>query len=98
MLPSGGTIESAAITRTSEETATSTPVRHQTRTAPLIRGRDDFRCASTTWPLSSNATIRLQRRSAESVLRLVSGGAAQEDLRLVPPYARLGHPATTNGR
>jgi hypothetical protein len=46
MPPRGGAIEAAAINRAAKERATSTPVRHQTRTAPLIRGRGDFRCAS----------------------------------------------------
>jgi hypothetical protein len=51
---SGDAIESADI-RTTEESATSTAVRHQTRTEPLIRGRDDLTWASITWPLSSDA-------------------------------------------
>jgi hypothetical protein len=36
--------------------AMSTPVRHQTRTAPLIRGRGDLRWASIS-DLSSNGRI-----------------------------------------
>jgi hypothetical protein len=41
---------------------------------------------------SSIETIRLQRRSAESVLGLMFPHAAQEDLRLDPPYTGLGRP------
>jgi hypothetical protein len=76
--PSGAGIESAVIRRSAEEIATSTPVRHQTRTAPLIRGRDDLRWASITRPLSSHATIRRERRGGESVLGLVSPGARRK--------------------
>src|SRR4029450_14160647 len=46
MPPRGGAIESVAISRAAKERPASTPVRHQTRTAPLIRGRGDFRWAS----------------------------------------------------
>src|SRR4029450_11343229 len=83
MPPKGGAVESAAISRAAKERATSTPVRHQTRTAPLIRGRGDFRCASIGRPptrrVDYNAVALNQSWGSYLVVRAgrLSAGSAQ---------------------